>query len=91
MAAALANRQFRNTQRTGSTCFLCGFAKKGCGFQSVKGCLAAITDARLQEYGNALPPEWTNDGGVAGEALGYIAQVRDNIDSALAEVARVLT
>ena len=61
---------------------------KAADFNRLKGAWQAITDARLQEYRNALPPEWTDDGGVAGEALGYIAQVRDNIDMALAEVTR---
>ncbi len=55
-----------------------------------KGAWLALSDQRLQAYRQALPPAWANDGGVANEALGYIAQVRDNIDSALAEVGRVL-
>lgn len=55
-----------------------------------KGAWLALSDQRLHDYRQALPPAWTNDGGVADEALGYIAQVRDNIDAALAEVGRIL-
>jgi hypothetical protein len=55
------------------------------------GAWEGITDARLVEYRAALPPEWANDNGVAEKTLGYIAQVRANIQAALAEIRRVLT
>lgn len=55
------------------------------------GAWEGITDARLLEYRAALPPEWKNDNGVAEKTLRYIAQVRDNIQAAVAEIRRVLT
>ena len=54
------------------------------------GAWEGITDARLAEYRAALSPEWANDHGVAEKTLGYIAQVRDNIQAAVAEIRRVL-
>lgn len=54
------------------------------------GAWQAISDPRLVEYRAALPTEWGLDGGSADHALGYIANVRDNIEPAMAEVARVL-
>lgn len=54
------------------------------------GAWEGITDTRLAEFGAALPPEWAADAGVAKKALGYIAKVRDNIQSAMAEISRVL-
>jgi len=56
----------------------------------LQGAWAAISDARLAEYRAVLPPEWAADAGVADAALALIAQVRDNIRPALAEVSRVL-
>lgn len=59
-------------------------------FSRLQGAWQAVSDARLNEYRAALPPAWGNDGGVAQDALDYIAQVRENIVAAMAEVARVL-
>ena len=39
----------------------------------------------------ALPPAWADGSEVADEILGYVAQVRENIEPALAEIARVLS
>lgn len=54
------------------------------------GAWEAITDVRLAEYQSALPLEWLADGGVTQNVLGYISNVRDNIQSAMAEIVRVL-
>lgn len=56
----------------------------------LKGAWLTITDARLHSYREALPKEWADDKGVAEKAIKFIAQLRDNIDSAIAEVERVL-
>ncbi len=61
-----------------------------CHLDRLAGAWEAITDARLREYEAALPQEWGADGGVAKQALVYIGNVRDNIEPALAEIARVL-
>lgn len=54
------------------------------------GAWAAISDIRLRQYKAALPPEWAADGGLADRALVYISKVRDNIQPAIAEIARIL-
>ena len=54
------------------------------------GAWATISDARLKQYKAALPAEWADDKGLAERALVYISQVRDNNQSAIAEIARVL-
>lgn len=59
-------------------------------FSRIMGAWQAVSDARLQEYRQALPPAWINGSDAANEILAYIAQVRENIKPALDEVARVL-
>jgi hypothetical protein len=56
----------------------------------LEGAWQAITDQRLENYRKALPVEWVDDAGAAGQALGFIAELRDNIRPALAEIVRVL-
>ena len=60
-------------------------------FSRLSGAWQAISDARLNQYLQALTPAWVTGNNVAQEALTYIAQVRDNIEPALAEVKRVLS
>jgi hypothetical protein len=55
----------------------------------LEGAWRGISDARLAAYRRAIPLAWADDGGTAGEALDYIAQVRNNIDLAVAEVVRI--
>ncbi len=55
------------------------------------GAWRSISDARLIEYRRALPPAWAEDDGVADEALGFVAEVRDHLDLATAEVSRILS
>ena len=63
---------------------------KTLNFQRFSGAFAAISDARLNEYREAIPPEWRADENVLDKALAYIGQLRDNIRPALTEVERVL-
>lgn len=56
----------------------------------LEGAWQAITDQQLENYRRALPAEWADDGGAAGKALGFVAELRDNIRPALAEIVRVL-
>lgn len=55
------------------------------------GAWLAISDARLAEYRGALPVAWEAALPQTDRALSHIGQVRDNIEQALQEVARVLT
>lgn len=64
--------------------------KKPQGFDRLRGAWRAVSDRRLQEYQQALPPAWAADS-VTEETLDYLRQVRDHIGPALAEVERVLS
>jgi len=63
---------------------------KSFDFGRMSGAWQAVSDSRLQEYREALPLDWSEDGDCAEEILGYVAEVREHIDAALAEVTRVL-
>lgn len=55
------------------------------------GAWQAVNAHRLAEYAAALPPIWTDaDNGVTTSSLVYLAQLVENIEPALDEVARVL-
>lgn len=54
------------------------------------GGFRAISDERLDEYGGALPPQWSEASGLTSESLQYIRDVRNRLDAVLAEVARVI-
>lgn len=67
---------------------LCG---KALNFDRFAGAWLAVTDERLAAYRAALPEAWNSAGKYADQALGYIGQVRDNVDAALQEVRRALS
>ena len=54
------------------------------------GAWEAIDDERLEQYKAALPMAWLLVGDSADCMLSYVAQVRDNVQAAIHEVARVL-
>lgn len=56
----------------------------------LEGAWRAISASRIEAYRKALPIEWNAASGVADKALGFIAQVRDNIQPAIAETVRAL-
>ncbi len=80
---------------TGIQCSVIAKFSAGCEREPVdldrlKGAWRTLSDKRLGEYRQALPAAWADGFAVADDALGYIAEIRDNIDSALAEVGRIL-
>jgi hypothetical protein len=70
--------------------FFSGLKGQAVDFSRLAAAWSAITDARLQEYREALPSEWAAGDGSAEDAASHIAALRDNIGPALAEVARIL-
>ena len=50
----------------------------------------AISDDRLLEYRQAIPPEWDAAQPAVEEALDRIRNARDNLDGVIAETMRVL-
>lgn len=55
------------------------------------GAVEAVTPARIQQYVDALPPEWAAANGVAAAAASHLSALRDNIEAAVTEVTRVLS
>jgi hypothetical protein len=60
-------------------------------FAPIKSRWTALSDARLQEYEEAIPQEWSAAHVDIGAALKLIADARDNIDACIGELRRILT
>ncbi|MBO0902159.1 HipA family kinase [Jiella sonneratiae] len=60
-------------------------------FSEIKARWTALSDARLQEYEAAIPPEWAAARADIDAALKLIAEARDNIDACVEELGRILT
>lgn len=54
------------------------------------GAFEAISDARLQEYHEAIPGSWIDAGAQPEAVLGYIRELRENLDAAIRELQRAL-
>jgi hypothetical protein len=59
-------------------------------FAPVRSRWVALSDARLQEYEGAIPPEWAAAQDDVRAALKLIADARDNIDACISELKRIL-
>jgi hypothetical protein len=59
-------------------------------FSEIKSRWSALSDARLQEYEEAIPPEWAAAHSDIDAALTLIAEARDNIDACIGELGRIL-
>ena len=59
-------------------------------FGSLQRRWSAISDDRLLEYWQAIPPEWDAAHPAVEEALDRIRNARDNLDGVIAEIRRVL-
>ena len=64
--------------------------RRSLNFDRLEGAWLAVSNARLTAYRKALPVEWAAGKETIDQALSLIAQVRDNLVSALQEVLRVL-
>ena len=51
---------------------------------------SGISDDRLLEYGQTIPPEWETAQPAVEEALDRVRNARDNLDGVIAEIRRVL-
>lgn len=83
-----ALESYKQTRRHLFSEQLCG---KAVNFDRFVGAWLAVTDERLAAYRAALPEAWNSAGQYADQALGYIAQVRDNVEAAIQEVRRALS
>jgi hypothetical protein len=55
------------------------------------GAVEAVTPARIHQYLDALPPDWSAADAVADSAAKHLSDLRDNIEAAITEVTRVLS
>jgi hypothetical protein len=55
------------------------------------GAVEAITPARIDQYMEALPSEWAAADAVVQSAAQHLSDLRNNIEAAITEVARVLS
>ena len=53
--------------------------------------LAALTDQRIADYADALPPSWAADAQTIAKAGAFIMALRDNLDPAGTELMRALS
>lgn len=74
----------------GSHLFTNQLRGRALNFDRLEGAWLAVSNARLTAYRKALPVEWAAAKETIDQALSLIAQVRDNLVSALREVWRVL-
>ena len=59
-------------------------------YSHLPGVWSEVTDARLQEYRAAVPPEWSDALPSVDEALSRVRNARDNMDGVITEIDRVL-
>jgi hypothetical protein len=79
---------FKQTRRHLFSEQLCG---KAVNFDRFAGAWLTVTNERLAAYRAAMPDAWNAASQHADKALLYIGQVRDNIETALQEVRRVIS
>lgn len=70
--------------------FAGGLKRHRLDFDHIRAVWSAISDERLSEYRNAIPPEWVEALPAVDEALGRVRDARDNFDGVIAEIERVL-
>ncbi|MDE0390993.1 MAG: hypothetical protein OXI57_02860 [Rhodospirillales bacterium] len=70
--------------------FASGLKPHRLDFGSLAALWSALSDDRLSEYRDAIPPEWDEALPAVDEALGRVRDARDNFDGVIAEVERVL-
>lgn len=61
------------------------------GWEHIRRRWKSLSDASVDGYGHALPPEWLDGQAVVNRAIRQIKQARDNVDGLIAEAERVLT
>jgi len=59
-------------------------------WERLRGALAGLTDARLQEYISAVPNEWRSDNRAAERIVEYLQQARQNRDALFRVISEIL-
>jgi hypothetical protein len=74
---------------SGHHIFYAGLKGRGLDFAPIEQAWSGISEERLREYKNSVPQQWAADAAV-DDAISLIRDVRDHIQTALAEVERIL-
>lgn len=70
--------------------FFAAIKSQAVDFSRLIGAWEAISDARLAEYRAALPQEWESANDTIEKVLGFVRELRENIQPAMMEVQKVL-
>ena len=70
--------------------FFAAIKSQAVDFSRLIGAWEAISDARLAEYRAALPTEWESANDTIEKVLGFVRELRENIQPAMMEVQKVL-
>jgi hypothetical protein len=70
--------------------FRTGLQGRVVDFATIRTAWAGLSDAKIKDYENALPLEWSGAASAVASATKLIRDARDNIDACLTEVKRVL-
>ena len=57
----------------------------------IQGSWQSLSDEKLNDYGDAIPPEWADAGPAVIRAVDSIKNARDHINECITEIRRVLT
>lgn len=77
-------------ETNGNHIFRAGLKGRQIDFAGIRAAWAGLSDARIREYEEALPQEWSGAAVAVASATKLIRDARDNIDACLTEVIRVL-
>jgi HipA-like kinase len=81
----------KSIETPGNHIFLDRLRGRQVDYVTIRQAWAALTDAQVTSYGDAVPQDWAVAAGSVQTALRLIRDVRDNIDDCIKELERVLT
>ena len=80
----------KTIETPGNHIFLDRLRGRQVDYATIRQAWAALTDAQVTSYGDAVPQDWAVAAGSVQSALKLIRDVRDNIDDCVKELQRVL-
>ncbi|WP_440981748.1 HipA family kinase [Shinella sumterensis] len=80
----------QNLETPGLHIFRAGLMGRAIDYTPIRKAWIDLSDARISEYGNAVPTEWGVATKSVASALQLIKDARDNIDACITEIQRVL-
>ncbi len=80
----------RDLEQAGAHIFRPGLRGRVIDFGAIRDTWQGLSDARISDYGSAVPVEWSTATNFVETALELIKNARDNIDACILEIQRVL-